>query len=1479
MKDYYKIYTFSYRSPALARDGETTPFTDYYTYTGKAWDESTHQDSTISGTEPFSGYPSGYSSPPTYVKRPTPPNIASPLEDVIDSFEATRYQPGTGFSTHLVRVHHAGGGNVVYEDHNPVKAIVDPLVDITKISSPNSLTPHPGQVTIHVLPVDGTTPLDSHITVEGYLNSDKSSAPTWVVFPRSSDALQATKRFEVLTAGTYPYAVRLRYGNWVSEAYPQLTGSVTVEQARDEVATVAIRPPVATATALGRATGTITVQVEVTGSATAEAVVTLAQDGQPLLDQNGQPLASTPATANAGNDYTVRFDKLPAGYYEISAHLLNNSSTAGPVPVQIPFPDLEIGDQLTFLPWVQSKLARAATVDGGRSTLALGAVLTTDPGTITSRTETLFTPVKAQISGAGDVVGINQRAILGTTPVPDAGGFSPLQLAAIEFKEEDLPWRYSLPTAGATPPLPWLFLLVLKEDEFEALPLTGQPLSRIRVHANGPYPSTDPAQQQLWAHVQVNASMGDPGQPNATPPVPPPPVIEADIRAFLDQTLPTNPDLAYSRLFCPRRLEANTAYHAFLLPALEAGRLAGLGLTPGPGEVGSSIQNLTQSRDFPVYFKWQFATGVEDDFEALAGQLARANEATRAAATPTLAVALPAATYALPLPSLLVDAEAPVDADPAGTATQELAVSQYLYGQLAPGFTLRRPAAGRPVVTPPLYGRAYMVTQALIEPRTEVANSWKHTLNLDPRYRALAALGARVVQDNQEEYVRRAWEQVRDILLANEKLRGLQYGLRTTAGLRDQHLPLDTATPPAGGVNRFASSAVQAFTSAIDETAGDLGGARLAVSAPPLAGPPLAGPSLADYGLQLTGMALGRVRVSRATAAAAPSLAGLTAREAIRRSSTPLAAFSPAFRRLLKPFGKYQVSQAGRPLRPTQSAPDFDANSDLRQPGTSLRQRDGLLSRLITGELVAAAERAQLVRTYQFRDQVVDDALAAETKRRPDGSLPSYRPLPLRQNGILISDENSRARIRLAYTAFKDLGGNKLLGFIGPQYVRPVLPLMELKADVAAGTEPGPVILAKLKQVSPLMPAPVGRGDYEGADYNATDFYVGDYDEPAPALPARGDWAATDFSAADFLVDKYGVGTGDPAAGARELSSAPADVQSPMLFAAQSLTTALTSEVTTTTTGAAPTTDVPLIRQAKVIPVFRDAMGEQLCQRHPELFVPGLSDFPTGGVAVLGVNQAFIEAYMLGLNHALGSELLWRGFPVDMRGTFFQQFWDVSEHVNTLPDPATPATDAEQADREAQLVDITPIDTWVSNPLGSNTLSNDTLGQEPLRLALRSELLRRYPTLVLGLQPGTADGPDEDFARLVYPRQRLPVGQDLAIVTFNVTLNEALDEHYYLVLMERPGQPQFGLDKHVPQGTDLTAVMADPLSWNELSWQYLERYLPAQPGDSLVIPAAGRPRATAEPVAVAHITDSAVLAYALFQEPVLAAIPVSRLLS
>src|SRR5688500_12301927 len=68
----------------------------------------------------------------------------------------------------------------------------------------------------------------------------------------------------------------------------------------------------------------------------------------------------------------------------------------------------------------------------------------------------------------------------------------------------------------------------------------------------------------------------------------------------------------------PRKLEINTAYYAFIIPAFESGRLAGLEQSTEniPAQL-SSWNNDGAKGEMPVYFEWYFRTGVDADFESL----------------------------------------------------------------------------------------------------------------------------------------------------------------------------------------------------------------------------------------------------------------------------------------------------------------------------------------------------------------------------------------------------------------------------------------------------------------------------------------------------------------------------------------------------------------------------------------------------------------------------------------------------------------------------------------------------------------------------------------------------------------------------------------------------------------------------------------------------------------------------------------------
>jgi hypothetical protein len=68
-----------------------------------------------------------------------------------------------------------------------------------------------------------------------------------------------------------------------------------------------------------------------------------------------------------------------------------------------------------------------------------------------------------------------------------------------------------------------------------------------------------------WAHTHFNQSLAASDRE----------LVSADMSAVLPRAaaaISANPDQAYSRLMCPRRLADNTGYHAFLVPAFETKR-------------------------------------------------------------------------------------------------------------------------------------------------------------------------------------------------------------------------------------------------------------------------------------------------------------------------------------------------------------------------------------------------------------------------------------------------------------------------------------------------------------------------------------------------------------------------------------------------------------------------------------------------------------------------------------------------------------------------------------------------------------------------------------------------------------------------------------------------------------------------------------------------------------------------------------------
>ncbi|MCZ8286445.1 MAG: hypothetical protein O9353_13415, partial [Bacteroidia bacterium] len=96
-------------------------------------------------------------------------------------------------------------------------------------------------------------------------------------------------------------------------------------------------------------------------------------------------------------------------------------------------------------------------------------------------------------------------------------------------------------------------------------------------------------------------------------------------------------------------------------------------------------------------------------------------------------------------------------------------------------------------------------------------------------------------------------------------------------------------------------------------------------------------------------------------------------------------------------------------------------------------------------------------------------------------------------------------------------------------------------------------------------------------------------------------------------------------------------------------------------------------------------MYKPLAAISSELFLPNLNKIEPNSITLLENNQKFIEAYMVGINHEMSRELLWREYPTDQRGTYFRQFWDVSSFLSVQPEPPG---------LKESLRDIPPIHTW-----------------------------------------------------------------------------------------------------------------------------------------------------------------------------------------
>ena len=260
-------------------------------------------------------------------------------------------------------------------------------------------------------------------------------------------------------------------------------------------------------------------------------------------------------------------------------------------------------------------------------------------------------------------------------------------------------------------------------------------------------------------------------------------------------------------------------------------------------------------------------------------------------------------------------------------------------------------------------------------------------------------------------------------------------------------------------------------------------------------------------------------------------------------------------------------------------------------------------------------------------------------------------------------------------------------------------------------------------------------------------------------------------------------------------------------------------------------------------PSFPQPMYEPLRDLSPELLLPGVGTIEADTVTLLNDNPRFIEAYMVGLNHELGAELLWREFPSDMRGTYFQSFWD----TRGTPSP---------------MGQLPAIHAW--DPAAGLGKSFG-VGATHVVLLVRGELLHRYPdALIYAVKAKTlkAVGTEEKL-----PLFRGRIDPDITFLGFDLTeaaaRGEANDPGWFFVIQEQPTAPRFGLDEERSNPLD---------TWNDLAWSDLT----TPPGSHVLLSAT--PPSIPNPAGLSWGLNGAHMAGVLRQRPVRIAIHARQLL-
>lgn len=1048
--------------------------------------------------------------------------------------------------------------------------------------------------------------------------------------------------------------------------------------------------------------------------------------------------------------------------------------------------------------------------------------------------------VDIEMYGPGHVTGVDERQVVRREPEPGTSNFPPNYFATVEFDAPDLPWLFSPVAAdtqepGAADPsgrgLPWLCLVVVERTgDTSVTPAGTKPLPSIEA----PVARLPPLDESwAWAHAQLV------GSPKAKDDAP-----TDQSQRDIQTTFGSRSTLTRSRLVSPRNLQPNTTYVAAVVPVFEAGRLSGLGreVTTGesemafawaPGETSARSGGSDATVTLPVYHHWEFTTGATGDFEYLARQL----EPRNLNSSDDYDIGFRDVDVTDPGPGELYvsapDGDGSDDADPRtarmGGAIRQAQSDAGSYAKAGEfRAVLNEPEALEAVtdepydvVGPPAYGdRHAQVTTLPSTPDT--GDEWFHELNLHPGHRLAAAVGTDIVRDNQEQLMASAWDQVGEIRKAN----------RTLAAAQLSRAAMETGLRTLG---RTSAAWRAQFTAPAHDRV-----------------------LLEDDGTERT---------------AGAHLEG---------SSTPRALTAAPFRRLLSGSGRL----AGRLERDHDAEGLLQAVAEGELPVTDVGRAPAGAGRLDPSVDLRAACEAAKDQGFPDEGTAVEPEPVVESLRSLLETIESLCEQLLEElaaiEEILAEAEDAEDATEAVTRRLGTIGSlwDWLLGYVEPARESELWRAMEQVA---------------YEEQTQDLPTVVDDYPSDWMDvYGRIDDAV---DRPAPGA-SEGPYGEDDLARARRTMFALVAALGDLRAYLRDRSGSPAAYEAGLACGPSPETPDRPDADLEAVAGAVrpvPSLEArvgarlggidlesrprPLDR-ILAYPEFHDPMYRDLKAVSEDYLLPGAAEIPRETFGALETNPQFIESFMVGLNHEMADELLWRGYPTTRRGSYFRQFWD-------------PATRVPKPDDPEDLKDITEIHTWddkgVASPLGSNVMTGAGGGGNPdagqtasatsnVVVVVRGELLRRYPqTTIYATKAkrvdrdgasGTARVPewptaeetddevDTDFHR--FPIFKGELDPDVTFLGFDLETDEATgatsgpsvgdpadewvdedgedDEGWFFVMEEPPGEVKFGIDVNQgdvgdrPNGitydggdVEQTSEPSDDPEhgWSGLSWGHL----------------------------------------------------------